>query len=231
MRQVIQQRLKIDPCSIRADIFLRIIYPGRLDWVAGFVYLARRGEALGDGDHRRRVGVTGSGESHMSTLLRARWRGRVEIRRSNTPIIHHWISRLLLLQATCVPAQPILTVRGKSRPPIFLRSLLLLLLLLVLFILRSFISRSIVEDGVHLILQDRDVGWLRDMQRARALRSQRLSAEVKSFIGGTGRHVDREEEVVSSTTADGADRRKEGGARGRRRKRSRGGGEFSQCAS
>jgi hypothetical protein len=60
-RQIVQQSLKIDTV-IGSCILLRIIYPGRLD-LDGIFYLARSGDALRDRDKRRRVGVSGIGES------------------------------------------------------------------------------------------------------------------------------------------------------------------------
>ena len=41
------------------------------------------------------------------------------------------------------------------------------------------------------------------MQRTGTFRSQRLSTEVKGFIGWTVRHVDNKEEGVSSTIVMG----------------------------
>ena len=67
-------------------------------------------------------------------------------------------------------------------------------------LLAVIVGRGIVEDGVHLILEDGDAGWLRDVQWTGAFRSQSLAAEVKRFIR-TGRHVDRADQVESSTTA------------------------------
>lgn len=72
------------------------------------------------------------------------------------------------------------------------------------------ISRGVVEHGVHLILQHRDIGGLRDVQRTGALGSQGLASKLKTFIWGTGRHVDRGGGRNSSTKPHRrGDRRKE----------------------
>lgn len=67
-----------------------------------------------------------------------------------------------------------------------------------------FVSRGVVEHGVHLILQYRDIGRFRDVDRARALGSQRLATKVKSLIGGFWRHVDQVGRVDSSTNKQGS---------------------------
>lgn len=68
------------------------------------------------------------------------------------------------------------------------------------------ICRGVVEGRIHLILQQRDIGWLRDVERTWTLGSQGLSTDMNSFIWRTGSHMDDRTRCASSTEPKCSDR-------------------------
>jgi hypothetical protein len=62
---------------------------------------------------------------------------------------------------------------------------------------RLLVGRSIVEDRIHHILEHGDIGWLRNVQRTRTLRSQSLATKMDVFIRWTGRHVGNTRRIIA----------------------------------